>query len=762
VRGFLENSGINATNVNAFEQGSQLADRYEVNAEARGPLLRDRLYYYVSGQDTRSNTEVIDASAADAGSGNLAFLPTYQQLRDRRFLGKLTWQAAANDLVNLSVGYTGSRTSRSGLSAFDAVDATYRIRQPTTFGNLSYQRTFTSRTSLEAKLSGYSGQDDQLPYNGGDRPAVKVLGDNGQFRNAFYTRNNRPRSASALLALDTYRQALGMEHHLKVGGEYSVGTWREQRSRNGNLTWYYAPQSAATRASDASDPRTWQDLGFGDDTYATTDWGGQIDLNARSDNGSAWVQDYIAVTPRLTVSPGLRFGSWTGYLTPGNGGGSRGAERFKAVSTRAVDPRIGANFDVLGDNSLVAKAHWGRYRQNLFAFMFDRAPGGNVFADITYWDWNDKTKATLPDLNRRYTEAERAQLFTAAGGASAFNEARAFEGYRQPYMDQATFGLEKTFGRRFRAEAVYVNRRNRDVLALVDRNLATNYTALSNVAVGGASAPDGRPLVLPTLYVRNDDLRARLRAGDQIPGFTRADTARLGYTADNVVTPVPSARRRFDQVQLQLTGAFPAWTFNTAVALTRLRGNVFSVNGYDNANGQGVGPFVAPNAGINFDGDLPNYSPVDFKLRASGRVPFGFQGGAFLSYQSGDAYTPTFVVQRRLFQYSVPGANGQPVALNNRLLTGVDNQALNLAARGSERYPALTRLDLRLERPVPFRRAAQAVVGVEVFNAFNSGTVVSVKETVNNVVAADPTTFYGAPRLRQAPRTLRLNTQLRF
>ena len=82
---------------------------------------------------------------------------------------------------------------------------------------------------------------------------------------------------------------------------------------------------------------------------------------------------------------------------------------------------------------------------------------------------------------------------------------------------------------------------------------------------------------------------------------------------------MPAARRRFDQLQLQLTGAYPRGTVNVAVALTRLRGNVFSVNGYDNALGQGAGPFVSPNEQLNFDGNLDNFSPVDVKVRASGR-----------------------------------------------------------------------------------------------------------------------------------------------
>src|SRR5688500_20284389 len=63
------------------------------------------------------------------------------------------------------------------------------------------------------------------------------------------------------------------------------------------------------------------------------------------------------------------------------------------------------------------------------------------------------------------------------------NEEGAVSNYRQPYIDQIVVGLEKSIGTRWKAEALYVSRRNRRLVALVDRNLATNYTAFTNLRV---------------------------------------------------------------------------------------------------------------------------------------------------------------------------------------------------------------------------------------------------------------------------------------
>lgn len=73
--------------------------------------------------------------------------------------------------------------------------------------------------------------------------------------------------------------------------------------------------------------------------------------------------------------------------------------------------------------------------------------------------------------------------------------------------------------------------------------------------------------------------------------------------------PVDEGQRQFQQVQLGLSGEFTSWSFTATVARTTLTGNVFSVDGYYNPDGQDNGPFVEPNRAINYQGALDNYSP---------------------------------------------------------------------------------------------------------------------------------------------------------
>jgi len=759
VRTFVENRALNASNVNAFENGSELDNRLEFNAEVRGPVIRDKLYFYLSGQESRSGNRVVDFRTA--ATDNLSWLGTLAERNEQKYYGKLTWQAGPRNIVNVSAGLDNVTRERAGLSAYNDVDATVRGRSPTTFYQANWQHTVNERNFVEFKFSGYTGQDNELSYNGSDSPAVVLLDapNAPQFANALYTRRNAPGSYGFSAAYDRYFNTGFAQHNLKIGAEVVLGSWRERRTRNGGLTWY----TEAGANFDARNPATWQaipSLGV----YATTDTGGRIDLDAGTRNSAIYLQDYIRLNSRLSLSIGARLGNWAGDITPGNGGGSLGTGTLQPISATGIDPRIGATVDVFGDASLVAKAHWGRFHQNLFALFFDRAPGANVFTNIEFCDWNNTDKSLLPELGRRYTPTEFDQLFTCFPGGNLANEARRFEDYRQPYMDQITIGLEKAISRRLTAEVVYINRRNRSVLSLVDKALVRNWSPIANVRVldsrGTVKDPDGRDVVLPEIYVRNDDLRARLRLGDVIPGYTRSDTSRLGYVPDLVLRPVDEAQRQFEQLQLSLQGDYQRLTFNAALAFTNLTGNLFSVNGYFNPVGEGSGPFVEKNGQINFDGNLENFSPWELKLRVSGQLFWGFEGGAFFSYTSGDFWTPGLNVSRQL-TFDAVQPTGGVVTLNEGLFRGASGQSILAEPRGSRQFNGLSNLDLRVQRVFALG-TNEVIVGAEAFNLFNGRAITGINQGLNNQDPTDLSSLVGAVRFRQPPTTFRLNVQYRL
>ncbi|MDX1744566.1 MAG: TonB-dependent receptor, partial [Halobacteriales archaeon] len=521
----FEGEDFAATNINTVEAGSELDARFEVNGEFRGPIVRDRLFFYISAQEVRSDIRVVDLFAGTEDEP--AFLPRMEERREFKLLGKLTWQATNRDIFNVYVGKDDVYTDNNGLNSIDAPETVTEQESPATFFNASWQRTFSDRLLFELKVTGYSGRNDLLPLNG-QLPSVQVLGGNrNEFRNAIFTREREPQSLAFSANWDAFLNTGDITHRLKFGATLDFGSWLERRQRNGNITWRPELPEGGLDAFDPNDPSTWG--------FISTDWAGNIRLDASTLNGGIYVQDYMQINESLSINPGLRLGFWEGDLDPRDG------ESFTAVEDVKLAPRIGVVYDVDGEGEWVLKGHYGRYYQNLFALMFDRAAGGDVFERTEFWDWIGDG---LPDIDREYTESEREQLFDFFGRSSAF-ETGPVEDYNQPYVDQFVAGVEKAIGDTWKAGVVYVHRENHDILALQDRNLATNYTEFNDISVIDfrEDAPvldeSGNPLVLDRLFISNDDI---LFVGGA-PGLTDEEVAGLTFEEDLVLTTAEDAER---------------------------------------------------------------------------------------------------------------------------------------------------------------------------------------------------------------------------
>lgn len=733
-----EDADLNASNINLQEVGGEQAKRWEVNGEVRGPIIRDKLYYYASVQELHSDYRVIDASAAGSG---ITFLPTLEERREFKALGKLTWQATENDIFNLSIGKDDVFVEHDGIGSYDTPDAAAKEESPATFGNISWQRSFTGGDFLQVKVTGYTGEFDILPYNG-NTPSVRLLSSpQYQYTNAVYRRDRAPQNVNADVDYDFFLNVGETVHNIKIGGTYGVGWWDEERRRNGGFTW--RPDPGDGSQIDPDDPSTWG--------FISSDWGGDIDLHARSVNAALYIQDYAEISDRLQVNAGVRVGFWEGHMEDSTGGMTRVADDI------ALAPRVGATFDVLGDEQWVVKGHWGRYYQNMFALMFDRWEGAEVFTDLEYWDWDS---AALPDPNRVYTLDERDQLFAFYSSQPIGSEVGPIVDYSQPFMDQWMVSLERKLAEGWKTELVYVNRRNKDILALVDRNLASNYTRIENVLVEDWRAGEpvldqnGNPLMLDEMYISNDDILF-------VGGWTGLpDPATLTYEEDFALTNTDEAERTFNQVQLNLYGEQDWLSGMASVVWTDLEGNFFTVNGYASSGGTGAGAFVHPNEQINFLGDLGAYSDWEFKLNLSAQLPAEFRAGIFSTYYSGDHYTPTYTIDDRNHDfYMVSGAD--TTYLDPDLIYGIAGEDVYLERRGSRTYPGEFLMDLHLDRAFTFGGGA-VIVGLDVFNVFGEDAIRSVKSSVAGQVPGDPTTLFGAVRSRTPPRTLRLSTSFRF
>lgn len=740
---------LTASNFTLDEQGVEQAGRREVAGEALGPLARDRVFYFAAGQYVRR----------DMRSPNLAttardFQDAREKQSDARVLGKVTWLPVPGQRVDLLAGWSSANVAHAGINGVDDASATARVERPTTYAALSWNNSASARNQVELRLAGFSSRESISGYEGPGVPGVHLLqaGRQPAWQNAAFDQQRDPSSVTARAEWRTRQHAL-TEHQLVIGGEVSRGRWRDQRTRNGGLTWRPYP---ITTGFDPQDASTWQAVG--------SEWGGEVHLNSDVGSDAMFLQDHLAVGPRLTLTPGIRYGRWSGSIRPACAP-QTACYRFEAVRAEGIDPRLGVAWDVTGRNTFAVKAHWGRYHQGMFSLFFDRVQGANVYSNQRFY----YSAPPLTSARTTYTVAQRdapGSAFLAFG----FDETKRdvsgrVEGYKQPYVDQAVLAFEKTLGDSWKAEVAYTNRSNGDIVGLRDRNLSSNYTPLRKVRVdnryirGLVLDAHGDPLVLPEVYVPNIELQRYLadeRANRRFPatvfGYDTAYVSALTWNPDVVLTAIPEARRRYDQVTLVLRTLQRTWRAEGSLTGARLKGNVPGVTGYGTTGTRfSAGPFVNRNEAINGTGFLPDALQMEGKVWVTGRLPYSLQGGLLYTHILGERFTPSFELAGR-YTYS----DSAFVPIPDDLFRPSYGQSILVEPRGSQHFASRSTVDAHLE----WRSPRRFVVTGDLFNVFGAGALVSVKTSIDDQAASDPTSFFGAPRMRVAPRTLRVGLRL--
>ena len=766
LRTSFESERLNSTNLIPGEIGSELASRRELDGQVRGPLVHDRLHFALFGHLIRQEDQVLNYLPSTVG----AFVVQPPSFREERALAKLSWKPGDRDLVEGSLMGRYQDGDRIGQTGYEAADATERLRQSNLTGNLTWQRSWSPRSALMVRVGGFTAREWHDPYNQVATPGIELLTEVNppRYQNAVFRTGAAPSSLELAAGWTGRGRVAGLEHEVKVGGEYTLGGWWYERRRNGGMTW----RPLRVAGFDPAIPATWAYL-----NAIPTEWGGDVTINSDVRNGALFLQEQIGILPWLRFNPGFRYAWWTGNLTPASGG-----PRFTAVRDAALEPRIGVVAELRALGGLVAKAHWGRYHQPMFAALFDRVVGAGTYSNEEIWSYLGPAPGTP---TQTFTRGERDSL--AAGGLFRLEEtvrldqAGRVEQYRQPYVEQTVVSLERALGTRWKISVAYVRRRNRDMVALVDRNIASNYTVVDNVIVldrfGKPVEVGGRPLVLEKLAFSNEDIlyvQELLRQGQLTdpnvlyapPGLTPAELAALRYNPDFVLTTVPEATRRLRQLQLRADARYRTWWAGASATLSTLKGNFNVVAGPDDYTNGGPGPWVRLNEQFNFFGALNNQSRFEGKVYIGGLLPARLRGGMFFSYATGDRVTPTLPISGLLTEYAVivprTGSPGvfDTVPFHPFLFRSVTGDRIFVQPRGTYRYEARASLDLHLERSFP-RGRAEVVLVVDGFNVLGDQSVTGIQTEVN-AIAGFAGSDYGRVRSRVPPRTLRLGAGVRF
>jgi len=252
---------------------------------------------------------------------------------------------------------------------------------------------------------------------------------------------------------------------------------------------------------------------------------------------------------------------------------------------------------------------------------------------------------------------------------------------RMPHMHQFTVGLEREVVRDLSVAVSYIYRTNKDIIDRV--NLTGEFEQVQY------NDPWYGPI---TVYNQPN-------AGENTWIITNVEKDKYP-----IIPFEPS--RKYSGVEFVLNKRFSNnWQVLASYVYGKATGN--SNNDVWSSTGAGLGYsslFTDPNYQINAEGHL-TYDPTHMvKIQGSVMLPFGINVAPYFIYISGLPWTP------QVYFYD----------------SWQESPYVNTEAMGSRRYPAQTRLDLRLEKIFRFGQNAKLGVSLEIFNLFNAGTVTGV------------------------------------
>lgn len=762
VRSYYESERLTASSFGANEIGSEPAGRTEFSGEASGALAPGKVFYFAGAQFVESARR----SPALGTPAPSDFLGLRERERTLRAIGKLSWDLAAGARADLTLGGSTRGTSDAGINGLDDRTALPDGSASALWYHARWYRPLGDATTLELRAAGFDAVESSSGASGSAVPSIQVLtvGDLPRYQNPEFEERAAPASHSLTAMLRRTISQGSAIHRFSAGIELSAARWSESRLRSGGLTW--RPYLNDTTPWSATDASTWTTVG--------SEWGGELRLRARERQAAAFIQDELTLAARVTISPGLRLTQWSGRLTPCSNYvfAPTCVGEIGVVSTRAVDPRLGIAWDLTGRGTFALKAHAGRYHQGIYAQLFDRAAGANAYTNERFYYY----APPISDPRQAFTAFQRDALLGPSGFSTFFderilNESGAVRGYRQPYVDQLSLSLERQFGTRWKLELLALHRRNGDIVGLVDRNLATNYTRLTGIAVDhrltalGVLDAYGRPLVLDTLVVANKDLiDAVLRLNENrrpplaplaFAGWLPADLGTLTWDPRVELSTLPAARGRYGQLTATVTAFGGSWRGEGSLTLAHLEGNVAGVTGHGTVGTAfSAGPYVRPNESLNASGILPDATEFEAKVWVTGRLPRGLQGGLLFTHILGERTTPSFTIEGR-YRYTDVAGMTAPDELIRRVL----GQTIFVEPRGARHYASRSLLDLHLERGFG-AQARRFDVTLDLLNALGSRAVTRVKTEIDDQAIADPSSVLGAARARVSPRALRIGLRI--
>ncbi len=390
----------------------------DVTAQIGGPILRDRLWYFLSAQS-------YELESTNGG-------PIRAEESPRAF-GKLTWQANSSNNVELWVEWDRYDIIGRGGDTVTPLEATVTEDAPEYVWNFAWRSMLSSDTILNVSYAGYDGYYYLDPHNGYD-VSGRLDAETGLYNtnSTFYYLADRDRNQLNASVSHYADDFVSGNHDFKFGMEIERSTLRTRYGYT-NGAWFYDHYYYY-----GDDPGTEE---YEYSTYVSYGYYGySYDLRGTIERGSLFAQDAWKITPQLTVNAGIRAELNRGKV-PGAG---------QIFENDAIAPRLGFAWDPMGDGKSVIKGHYGRFFEKFVGTQFYFAtPGG--FSPL-------ETRVIYPSGAVLSLGQDR------PGGVVLDRD------LDQPYLDQFTLGYDRELPGGVTLSGTLIYREKKDFIETVSRD----------------------------------------------------------------------------------------------------------------------------------------------------------------------------------------------------------------------------------------------------------------------------------------------------
>lgn len=441
-----------------------------------GPLIKDTLFMYANVERTRRNIETVRVNADSAAASTTG----WQENRERigRALVKVDWNI--NDDHRLEGTYINDKPeSDRKYYAFNYTDKDVNGLKPLTHGTTvnggahyeSYGPTpIAARVGAEIKILNYTG-------NLSDNVTLTAMIGNSETEHVYTPLNYNPNvlqvtaAASArvpgfnytntaqnttgnILTPGAYDKqdvmALNLQwkagdHTIRVGMDKNDISSKAGTSRAGGGTWQYgiATDPNIAIAPGVRAPAT--NGGLGTQGYYVQ----RVIVSGVStpsvEQAAQYIEDSWQISKNVLIKAGLRNEQFSNY---------NGDKEIYVAQRHQLAPRLGATWDMNGDNSMKVFGNLGRYHLQMPTNVAVRAAGASLFTReyFTYTGTDGTTAAPtglvplsgVTSTNNEFGQSKDART-VAAQDMKALYQDELIAGFERAHSPDLNYGAKFTY-----------------------------------------------------------------------------------------------------------------------------------------------------------------------------------------------------------------------------------------------------------------------------------------------------------------------------